>query len=69
MGEACGTYESMHVFFLRILRDRDYFEDLGVDASTILKWDLRKLVGKVWAGLIWRRIRTWWAFVKAVMNM
>jgi len=34
------------------LRDRDHFEDLGVDVSTILEWILRKSVGKSWTGLI-----------------
>jgi len=43
----------------RILRDRDYFEDLDVDGRTILKWNLRKLVRKAWDGLIWCSIGTY----------
>jgi hypothetical protein len=49
----------VHARFLwRILRDRDYFEALGVDGRIILKWNLRKLFGKAWDGLIWPRIGT-----------
>jgi hypothetical protein len=33
-------------------------EKLGVDVKIILKYILRKSVGKSWTGLIWLRIRT-----------
>ena len=39
-------------FLWRILRYREYFKDLGVDGRTILKWNLRRLFGKAWDGLI-----------------
>ena len=45
-------------FLWRILRDRDYFEALGVDERTIIKWNLMKFVGKAWDELIWPRIGT-----------
>jgi len=45
---ACGTYggEVRTGFWLeKNLRERDYFEDLGVDGRKILKWILSKSVG------------------------
>jgi hypothetical protein len=33
------------------LRERDHFEDLGVDETVILKWILRNSLGRTWIGL------------------
>jgi hypothetical protein len=37
---------------------RDYLEDLGVEGTTILEWNLGKQGGKVWSGLIWLKTGT-----------
>jgi hypothetical protein len=34
----------------------DNLEDLGIDGRIILKRILKKLVGRVWFGLIWLRM-------------
>jgi hypothetical protein len=35
---------------LENLKGRDLSEDLSVDGKKILKWILRKLIGRVWIG-------------------
>jgi len=40
------------------LRQRDNFEDLGLDGRIILKWILRKWDVGVWTGSIWLGIGT-----------
>ena len=40
------------------LRERDHFEDLGVDGPMIRKWISKKWDWITWAGLIWLRIGT-----------
>jgi hypothetical protein len=59
------------VFWWGNLRERDHFEDPGVDWNLILIWIIRKWnVGGACTGLIWLRIGTGgWAFVNAVMNL
>lgn len=37
-------------------RERNYFEDLGVDGMKMLKWIFRVSIGKHWNGFIWLRI-------------
>jgi len=39
-------------------REREYFEDLGVDGNITLKWIIRKLDGVELTVLIWLTIRT-----------
>jgi len=39
-------------------RERDHFEDLGVNRNITLKWIIKKWNGVELTGLIWLRIRT-----------
>jgi hypothetical protein len=54
MGESRGTYRVL----VRNLRERDHFEDPGVDGSVILRWIFRKWDGRAWTGSVWLRIGT-----------
>ena len=38
------------------LRERDRFEDPGLDEIIILRWVFRKWGEGAWSGLIWRRL-------------
>ena len=40
------------------LRERDHFEDAGLDERIILRWIFRKWNVGLWTGLIWLRIGT-----------
>ena len=40
------------------LRERDHFEDPGVDGNIILRWIFRKLVVGTWTGSKWLKIGT-----------
>ena len=62
MSGACSTYggekKSIQSFGRGILRERDHFEDSGIDGRIILRWILRKWDGGAWTGLIWLRTGT-----------
>jgi hypothetical protein len=51
-GEACTE------FWWGNLRDRDHWEDQGIDGRIILRWIFRKWDMGVWTGLGLRRIET-----------
>ena len=40
------------------LRERDYFEDPGVDGRITLRWIFRKWDVVEWTGLIWFKVGT-----------
>ena len=60
MARACSTYEGeercIQGFNGGNLRERDHWEDPGVDARIILRWIFMKWDGGTWPGLIWLRI-------------
>jgi len=60
MGGARSTYggeeEYIQGCWLGKLRERDHFEDPGVDRRIILRWFIRKCDAGTWTGLIWLRI-------------
>jgi hypothetical protein len=41
------------------LKEREDFEDLGIDGQIILKLILKKSEGRAWNGLIWLRTSGW----------
>jgi hypothetical protein len=45
-------------FWWENVRERDHFEDPGVDARIILRWIFRKWEVRVWTGWSWLRIWT-----------
>jgi hypothetical protein len=62
MGGACSAYgrEERHLqdFGGIDLRERDQFEDTGVDGRIILSWIFKSWNVKVWTGSSWLRIGT-----------
>jgi len=51
--------EEVHIgFWWGDLRERNHFEDLGVDGSIVLKWIFKKCDGEAWTGLLWLRLWT-----------
>jgi hypothetical protein len=65
-----GAGELYTSFWWENVRERDYFEDPGLDGKIILGWILRKWdgVGMDWINLAQDRGR-WRALVNAVMNL
>jgi hypothetical protein len=52
------------------LRERDHFQDLGVDGRLILEWIFKTWDGLAWTGLVWFQDRDrWWELVNAIMNL
>jgi hypothetical protein len=54
MGESRGAYR----VWWGNLREKDHFEDPGVDGRIILRWIFRKWDMGAWTGLSWLRIGT-----------
>jgi len=54
MGERRGAYR----FLVRNLRERDHFEDSGVDGRINIKMDLHEVGWGPWSGLTWLRLGT-----------
>jgi hypothetical protein len=54
LGEGRGVYRVL----VEKLRERDHWEDPGVDGRIILRWIFRKWDVGVWTGLSWLRIET-----------
>ena len=49
MGRVCGTNGGEEIdtgFWWGKVRERDHLEDAGIDERAIIKWTLRKSVGK-----------------------
>jgi len=61
MGEACSRYgerrDAYRVWWGN-LREKDYFEDPGVDGRIILRWIFRKWDMGAWIVSSWLRIGT-----------
>jgi hypothetical protein len=53
-----GRGETCTWFWWENLRERDHWEDSGVDGRIILRWIFRKCDVEVWTGLSWLRIET-----------
>jgi hypothetical protein len=53
-----GERRGVQLFWWGNLRERDYFEDPGIDGMIILIWICRKWDVGAWTGSIWLRIGT-----------
>jgi hypothetical protein len=62
MGGACsedgGGERHVQDFWWRNLRERDNWEDPGLDGMIIIRWMFRKWDVGVWTGLGWVRVET-----------
>jgi hypothetical protein len=57
----CGTYReerNLYRFLWRSLKERDHWEDIGVDGVVMLKRVLQKWDDRSWAGFMWLRLGT-----------
>jgi hypothetical protein len=52
-----GRREAYTAFWWENLRERDHFEDSGVDGRIILRWIFRKWYVGIWTGSSW--LITW----------
>jgi len=53
-----GTVEVYTGVWWGNLRERDHWENPGVDGNITLRWIFRKWDVRVWTGLMWLRIGT-----------
>ena len=56
-------------FLFGNLRERDHFENPGLDGRILLRWIFRKWGVRVWTGSSWLRIGTGGGRVNEVMNV
>ena len=57
MWQVLETGEMHTGFWCGDLRERDHFEDPGIDGRIIFRWIFRKWDVGAWTGLIWLRIQ------------
>jgi hypothetical protein len=58
MWHVWGAREMRIGFWWGDRRERNHFEDLGVDGRIVLKWIFKKWEGEAWTGLLWLRTGT-----------
>jgi hypothetical protein len=51
------------------LRERDHWENPGVNGKIIIRWIFKNWDVGVWTGLSWLRIGRWRVLVDAIMNL
>jgi hypothetical protein len=52
-----GRTEMDTGFWLGTMKESDHLEDIGVEATIILKWMLNRYDGRTWTRLIWFSIK------------
>jgi hypothetical protein len=55
-------------FWWESLKERDHLKNKGADGRMGSKWILGRLVGGVWSGFTWLRIRTGGRIINAVLT-